>query len=42
MQKNTSIKDDGKIDIVFVQVNDVYEIALLGGGMKAASHGLQP
>lgn len=30
--KNTSIKDDGIIDIVFVQVNDVYEIAPLGGG----------
>lgn len=32
--KNTSIKDDGKIDIVFVQVNDVYEIAPLGGGKE--------
>src|SRR5690606_30066313 len=32
VQKNVSIKDDGKIDIVFVQVNDVYEIAPLGGG----------
>jgi 2',3'-cyclic-nucleotide 2'-phosphodiesterase (5'-nucleotidase family) len=27
-----SQKDDGKIDIVFVQVNDVYEIAPLAGG----------
>ncbi|MGV8813166.1 MAG: bifunctional metallophosphatase/5'-nucleotidase [Gelidibacter sp.] len=33
-QKTTSIKDDGKIDIVFVQVNDVYEIAPLGGGKE--------
>lgn len=31
VQKSTSIKDDGKIDIVFVQVNDVYEIAPMGG-----------
>ncbi len=31
-QKSTTIEDDGKIDIVFVQVNDVYEIAPLGGG----------
>ena len=29
---NTANKDDGIIDIVFVQVNDVYEIAPLGGG----------
>ena len=34
MQKISSIKDDGKIDIVFVQVNDVYEIAPLGGGKE--------
>ncbi len=33
-QKTTSIKEDGKIDIVFVQVNDVYEIAPLGGGKE--------
>ena len=33
-QNNTSIKDDGIIDIVFVQVNDVYEIAPLGGGKE--------
>lgn len=26
------VKDDGKIDFVFVQLNDVYEIAPLGGG----------
>lgn len=32
VQKGASIKDDGQIDIVFVQVNDVYEIAPLGGG----------
>ncbi|MEO6820686.1 MAG: bifunctional metallophosphatase/5'-nucleotidase [Ginsengibacter sp.] len=29
---NSSTKDDGKIDITFVQVNDVYEIAPLQGG----------
>lgn len=34
VQKNTSNKDDGKIDIVFVQVNDVYEIAPLAGGKE--------
>lgn len=33
-KKNIAIKDDGKIDIVFVQVNDVYEIAPLGGGKE--------
>lgn len=33
-QKAHSIKDDGFIDIVFVQVNDVYEIAPLGGGKE--------
>lgn len=27
-------KDDGKIEVVFVQVNDVYEIAPLGGGKE--------
>ena len=32
--KNALIKDDGQIDIVFVQVNDVYEIAPLGGGKE--------
>lgn len=34
VQKNAAIRDDGKIDIVFVQVNDVYEIAPLGGGKE--------
>lgn len=29
---SSSIKDDGKIDITFVQINDVYEIAPLQGG----------
>lgn len=29
-----ALKDDGKIDIVFVQVNDVYEIAPLAGGKE--------
>lgn len=33
-KENASVKDDGKIDIVFVQVNDVYEIAPLGGGKE--------
>ncbi|MEO8773853.1 MAG: bifunctional metallophosphatase/5'-nucleotidase [Gelidibacter sp.] len=33
-QKNSTIKDDGKIEIVFVQVNDVYEIAPLAGGKE--------
>lgn len=33
-QKNIPIKDDGLIDIVFVQVNDVYEIAPLAGGKE--------
>ncbi|GEO12066.1 bifunctional metallophosphatase/5'-nucleotidase [Segetibacter aerophilus] len=27
-------KDDGKIEVVFVQVNDVYEIAPVGGGKE--------
>ena len=31
---NPSIRDDGKIEIVFVQVNDVYEIAPLNGGKE--------
>ena len=31
-QKTNTVRDDGIIDIVFVQVNDVYEIAPLGGG----------
>jgi 2',3'-cyclic-nucleotide 2'-phosphodiesterase (5'-nucleotidase family) len=30
----TTGKDDGKIDVVFVQVNDVYEIAPLAGGKE--------
>lgn len=30
----TALKDDAKIDIVFVQVNDVYEIAPLAGGKE--------
>ncbi|MBA6152737.1 bifunctional metallophosphatase/5'-nucleotidase [Gelidibacter maritimus] len=34
VQKNTALKDDGIIDIVFVQVNDVYEIAPLAGGKE--------
>lgn len=33
-QKSTSIHDDGQIDIVFVQVNDVYEIAPLANGKE--------
>lgn len=33
-QKHTPNKDDGQIDIVFVQVNDVYEIAPLSGGKE--------
>src|ERR1044072_8260601 len=28
------LKDDGKIEVTFVQVNDVYEIAPLGGGKE--------
>src|SRR4029078_6409539 len=31
-QKNISSKDDGKIEVNFVQINDVYEIAPLTGG----------
>lgn len=30
----TATRDDGKIQVVFVQVNDVYEIAPLGGGKE--------
>lgn len=30
----TSTKDDGKLEVVFVQVNDVYEIAPLSGGKE--------
>ena len=29
---NTSKKDDGKFEVIFVQVNDVYEIAATSGG----------
>lgn len=29
-----TLKDDGKIEVVFVQVNDVYEIAPLAGGRE--------
>ncbi len=32
--KRATNKDDGKIEIVFVQVNDVYEIAPLNGGKE--------
>lgn len=41
-QKNASLKDDGQIEIVFVQVNDVYEIAPLNGGKEGEWHGLPP
>jgi 2',3'-cyclic-nucleotide 2'-phosphodiesterase (5'-nucleotidase family) len=33
-RNTTSTKDDGKIEVVFVQVNDVYEIAPLAGGKE--------
>ncbi len=33
-QKSAGIKDDGKLEVVFVQVNDVYEIAPLNGGKE--------
>ena len=33
IRKSTS-KDDGKIDVTFVQINDVYEIAPLSGGKE--------
>ncbi len=32
--RKTPVKDDGKIEVVFVQVNDVYEIAPLAGGRE--------
>jgi 2',3'-cyclic-nucleotide 2'-phosphodiesterase (5'-nucleotidase family) len=32
--KNAATKDDGKIEVVFVQVNDVYEIAPISGGKE--------
>jgi 2',3'-cyclic-nucleotide 2'-phosphodiesterase (5'-nucleotidase family) len=32
--KKLSSKDDGKIDVTFVQINDVYEIAPLSGGKE--------
>ncbi len=32
--QNRTTKDDGKIEVVFVQVNDVYEIAPLSGGKE--------
>jgi 2',3'-cyclic-nucleotide 2'-phosphodiesterase (5'-nucleotidase family) len=32
--RNSLSKDDGKIDISFVQINDVYEIAPLSGGKE--------
>lgn len=32
--KKTTAKDDGKIDVTFVQINDVYEIAPLSGGKE--------
>jgi 5'-nucleotidase len=33
-KKDTAIKDDGKIEVMFVQVNDVYEIAPVAGGKE--------
>ncbi|TDH20633.1 bifunctional metallophosphatase/5'-nucleotidase [Segetibacter sp. 3557_3] len=33
-RRATGSKDDGKIEVVFVQVNDVYEIAPLAGGKE--------
>jgi 2',3'-cyclic-nucleotide 2'-phosphodiesterase (5'-nucleotidase family) len=30
----SGVKDDGKIEVVFVQINDVYEIAPLSGGKE--------
>jgi len=33
-RNNSSTKDDGKIQVVFVQVNDVYEIAPVAGGKE--------
>ena len=32
--KKTTSKDDGKIEVTFVQINDVYEIAPLSGGKE--------
>lgn len=32
--KATGTKDDGKIDVTFLQINDVYEIAPLNGGKE--------
>jgi len=32
--KTVAVKDDGKIEVVFVQVNDVYEIAPIAGGKE--------
>ena len=32
--RKSTAKDDGKIEVVFVQVNDVYEIAPLAGGRE--------
>lgn len=32
--KKATSKDDGKIDVAFVQINDVYEIAPLSGGKE--------
>jgi len=32
--RKTGSKDDGKIDVTFVQINDVYEIAPLSGGKE--------
>ncbi|MBD0365993.1 MAG: bifunctional metallophosphatase/5'-nucleotidase, partial [Flavisolibacter sp.] len=32
--RRAATKDDGRIDFVFVQVNDVYEIAPLAGGQE--------
>src|SRR3954471_20518967 len=33
-QRNAQQKDDGKIELNFVQINDVYEIAPLSGGRE--------
>jgi 2',3'-cyclic-nucleotide 2'-phosphodiesterase (5'-nucleotidase family) len=33
-RNSAAIKDDGKIEVVFVQVNDVYEIAPIAGGKE--------
>jgi 2',3'-cyclic-nucleotide 2'-phosphodiesterase (5'-nucleotidase family) len=34
VRRSTSGKDNGKIDVTFVQINDVYEIAPLSGGKE--------